>query len=837
MQANHPLNLGKEIVFIDQGVEEYASTAAAVRENTNIHYLDQAGQPIQDIEAILRNYKGVESVHLVCHGSPGRLHLGNMTLSVETLEQYRQQIASWFQHLPPVQLILYGCEVGKGKIGERFLAMLRELTQARIIASPHKVGSPSQGGSWCLVDQADRPFPITLFGEEFIANYAGVFAPGDLDETFANQGLATTPFGPGIDYANNLAIDRFGNILLAGSADMPGTQADFALARYLPNGHLDHRFGTAGKVTTDFNGLADFANSMLSDQDGNYVLVGRAKSSTQGDDIALARYNSQGLLDPSFGHNGKITIDVAGFDDVAYSAILDAAGRILVTGYVNDGNDFDIAVLRFTANGHLDTTFGINGIVTTDFKGGDDYGCSIALDSSGNIVVGGFARNGNHFDFALARYQPDGTPDQSFGNAGRVLTDFNGGASDFASTVLVLGDGKILLGGHIDPAGSHSQFALARYTNTGHLDITFGSNGRVVTDFGGHAVKGLTMAVDTAGKIILGGHGSSTSDGEDFALARYNANGTLDTTFSGDGLLKLDFGGVNNYGFNLSLNAQGDILFGGSTEPDSQNEDFALIKVEGDRVERRSQGLGLNRITGEVARLSLSSSSLAIESTPLARTIPDPHWRLQAIGDLNDDGQGDILLRHFGSGENLAFFMDANGSGIASESLVGRKIEDPNWEIVGTGDFDRDGHGDIILQNRLADQILAWYMDGQGGIKSERLIGRAIGDPNWKVEGLADFNGDQAPDLLLRHYGSGQNIVWQMQDHLIQSESVVGRVISDFDWQFQGIGDFDNNGVVDLMLRHGPSGQGLLWSMQNPSTIAQEILMPTIPHSSWQIVI
>ncbi len=242
-----------------------------------------------------------------------------------------------------------------------------------------------------------------------------------------------------------------------------------------------------------------------------------------------------------------------------------------------------------------------------------------------------------------------------------------------------------------------------------------------------------------------------------------------------------------------------------------------------------------NTITGVVSAFAIDGTTAS--QTPIGRTITDRNWELQTTGDLNGDGQDDVILRHALAGQNLVWTMAAGGQSISSETLIGRDIPDVNWRIVGADDLDGDGNIDIVLRNAVADQILAWYMDGAGNILSESIIGRALMDNNWEVSAVADFNGDNKADLLLRNGLIGQNLLWEMDGTAILAESLLGREVADSNWHIEGARDFDKNGTTDVFLRHRGVGQGLLWSMADKTTIASETIMANVPDGLIQLVI
>ena len=234
--------------------------------------------------------------------------------------------------------------------------------------------------------------------------------------------------------------------------------------------------------------------------------------------LPAAAATGPGDLDTTFGTGGKVTTDFGG-SPVGFSVAIQSDGKIVVAGYSNVGGTFGFALARYNTNGSLDATFGTGGKVTTNY-GGDDRGYSLAIQSDGKIVVAGYSNAGGTFDFALARYNTNGSLDTSFSAGGKVTTDF-GGSDDLGRSVALQGDGKIVVAGDSN-VGSTFDFALARYNTNGSLDTSFGAGGKVTTDFGGSGDGGRSVALQGDGKIVVAGN-AAVGGTADFALARYLA--------------------------------------------------------------------------------------------------------------------------------------------------------------------------------------------------------------------------------------------------------------------------------------------------------------------------
>ena len=218
---------------------------------------------------------------------------------------------------------------------------------------------------------------------------------------------------------------------------------------------------------------------------------------------------------------------------------LQADGKIVVVGAAAG----DFAVARYNSNGSLDTSFSGDGKQTTDLGGvvTGDGANGVAIQANGKIVAVGVAGATSHAspnDFGLVRYNPNGSLDTTFSGDGKQRTDF-GFESDEARGVAIQGDGKIVAVGG-EAVEEFGDFALARYNPNGSLDTSFSGDGKQTTDFGGFD-NANAVALDSDGRIVAAGSASVGTD-RDFALARYNANGSLDTSFSGDGKQTTDFG-------------------------------------------------------------------------------------------------------------------------------------------------------------------------------------------------------------------------------------------------------------------------------------------------------
>jgi uncharacterized delta-60 repeat protein len=347
-----------------------------------------------------------------------------------------------------------------------------------------------------------------------VARYNG---DGTRDTSFGTDGRATTGFGGNWERATSVAIQPDGKIVLAGGS-VVGWFNDFAVARYNTDGTLDASFGNGGTVLTEF-GVSAQAYAMAVQPDGKIVVAGEANIDG-GDNFEVVRYNSDGTLDASFGTGGKVTTDFGlseqGFSYAqGYSLAIRPDGKLVLAGAAYIGTGFDAALARYESNGALDASFGTGGKLITDLARGNttlgptsNWMSSVAVLPDGKIIAAGQANIVRGYGFALVRYESDGTLDASFGTAGEVTTDFflvdQGFSLAQASSLAVLPDGRIVVGGRAYHDGGF-HFALAGYNGDGTLDASFGAGGKVTPNFGRDYEAVSSVAVQPDGKTVVAG--------------------------------------------------------------------------------------------------------------------------------------------------------------------------------------------------------------------------------------------------------------------------------------------------------------------------------------------
>jgi uncharacterized delta-60 repeat protein len=393
-----------------------------------------------------------------------------------------------------------------------------------------------------------------------------LFAPpawassGALDPSFDGDGKVLTDFATATsEETSALALQRDGRIVVAGRARVGG-RWQLALARYREDGSLDGSFDGDGKVLTDVPATSDEqAQAVAFQGDGKIVAAGFGGEGAGGR-FVLARYNRDGSLDRTFGAGGIVVTDLPGATHERAAALVVAFdGRITVAGQAAVAGRVRIALARYLPSGPLDRTFGTAGIALTDVTAATDVAVrGLVLDRRSRAVIAGYAAvpqgSTETRQFLLARHTASGALDTAFGSGGIVLTDFATSSSEEAAAIVLAVDGPGASDDRIVAAGRgviqrERRFALARYREDGSLDSTFDRDGKVLTDFASASdeeILGLAALAD--GRLVTAGHALPRGSAQQFALARYREDGSLDSTFDGDGKVLTNVSGVSGEG-------------------------------------------------------------------------------------------------------------------------------------------------------------------------------------------------------------------------------------------------------------------------------------------------
>jgi uncharacterized delta-60 repeat protein len=485
-----------------------------------------------------------------------------------------------------------------------------------------------------------------------------------VDATFGTDGYTDAAFGArALASRPALAVQADGKIIAAGD-DLAG--GDFKIGRYNADGTLDTSFNTNGFAYADIPGDTDGQVQAATVQaDGKVVVVGNVIDGSYSA-WAIVRYNTDGSLDQGFGTDGYILHPTTTSDNNALHAVTTtASGKILVGG----GTDGGFALAQYNADGTPDTTFGGNGtglVVThvgsSDVQHGQDSVQSLQILPDGSIIAAGIADATTH-DFALAKYTPAGQLDTSFGNGGTVTTplDSTGHVTPPAGnstqsrirSAVIQSDGKIVVLGSVGSLTSNSDWVVARYNADGSLDTTFSDDGVTTADFAGTGAEGYSVSLDVNGRIV--GTGMAIDNGvNELALARWNADGTADVTFDGDGELTILPAASATTGASLFSTAwQGDTLVGILGGFD----DIRLGRFDlGDSV-----SVSVHNVAPTVSILGVPDSGFIDSEVTLSAAVTDPGAEDTAAGftyswTVTQDGFWEFAS---GTDSTLSFTPDA----------------------------------------------------------------------------------------------------------------------------------------------------------------------------------
>jgi uncharacterized delta-60 repeat protein len=454
------------------------------------------------------------------------------------------------------------------------------------------------------------PVVTDAAGNKISASFSWSFttipAPGTLDATFGIGGKVRTALGLSNDAAFAAAIQQDGKIVTAGYSTLTSTTTNtttidyyFTIVRYQSSGALDTTFGFTQNGWSD--DIVGTARAVELQPDGKIVAAGDSGATTtitavtttiattitttlSNSDFLIARYNAHGTLDPTFGlhANGTVAMDMGYDHDVVRSLAIQSDGKIVVVGDgINSSSPNYVSIIaRFNTDGTLDMSFANGGIIT-DTSRTTSRVSVVKMQQDGKIVVGGNFQNGSGpASFYLARYDSNGAPDTSF-NSGTVTA--SPGADPVLADIAILPNGKIIVAGTTN-VNSNADVFLMRYNADGTLDTTFGSTGTVIADdmiHGRETTAGLAVQT-TDGKIVVSATfqpsaGSILTD--DFALFRYNADGSLDTTFgNGFGMVTTDLGSANDdVAYDVQIQQDGNIVVVGAASNGS-NDDIGLAR-------------------------------------------------------------------------------------------------------------------------------------------------------------------------------------------------------------------------------------------------------------------
>jgi uncharacterized delta-60 repeat protein len=493
-----------------------------------------------------------------------------------------------------------------------------------------------------------------------------LLSAGDLLLSFGAGGRVLFDAGTYDDFGYSAAVQSDGRIVVAGTVYTSDGGLDFGVARFNTDGSVDSTFGVDGFAAVDFgNGSAtdDEARALSLDPAGNILVAGFTFGGNS-NDFAMARLTGAGSLDSSFGSGGRVVSVRNGTSEQALAMTLQSDGRILLAGLANS----DFGVARYNSNGSTDGSFGTGGFTSVNFSGGLDSATGVAVQNDGRIVLGGYARIGSDFDFAVARLTSAGVLDSSFDSDGRATRNV-GTTFDQAHATLVMPDGSIVLAGR-----SNGDAALVRFSSNGSPFAGFGSGGVVIVNLGGtnDLANGLTL--DSQGRLVVVGAAGGATTTRNFAVMRVNDDGSMDSSFGSGGFVTTDFSADLDEAFAVVVNSEGILVVGRSSADSSTDmtSDFALARYSAGDAPNQSPvaDAGGSYSVDEGGDVQLSGTN----SSDSDGSIVSYEW------DFNYDGQN---FDSDATGANAAF--SASGlDGPTSRAVALRVTDDRGGQSIVT---------------------------------------------------------------------------------------------------------------------------------------------------------
>jgi uncharacterized delta-60 repeat protein len=440
-----------------------------------------------------------------------------------------------------------------------------------------------------------------------------LLSAGTLDLSFGTGGTGAVVTSQDLGVHGNAAVlQPDGKIVVVGDDNqiVGANLLEWTVERYNPDGTPDPSFHVPRLLFP----TSAIPTAVAVEPDGKIVVAGFDNAQAL-PTWELARFNADCSLDTTFNAHGLQPGTVSttfpnqslaqafavGIETVNGQPKI-VAGALAIISNVNE-----VALARYNLDGTLDTTFGSGGLVASPVAGANgSQANSLVIQPDGKIVAAGFTLVGtgaNVFDdFLVTRYNADGSLDRTFGGTGQVLTPFAAGANAEGHGAALEADGKVVVAGQTDNGGGTESFALARYDTQGNLDSSFGTGGRVVTDLNNNSANAVAIQAD--GRIVAAGSQRGVPTAASFALVRYNHDGTIDTTFNGIGIVITNFGVVSGGQTSLDqanavlLRGDGKVVAVGTTQNPGGTPSFALARYENDRLQFSASNFSVSESGG-----------------------------------------------------------------------------------------------------------------------------------------------------------------------------------------------------------------------------------------------
>jgi uncharacterized delta-60 repeat protein len=643
-------------------------------------------------------------------------------------------------------------------------------------------------------------------------------------------GLVDSSFSSGSganDEIKTIAVQPDGKMIIGGRFTSYNGTARNHIARLNADGTLDSSFDPG-------SGTDGLVNIVALLPDGKIIITGSLTSYNGTLINRIARLNANGSLDSSFNFNPG-----SGATGGVSSVALLTDGKMIIGGTIISTNDTPInRIARLNADGSLDSSFNPGSGANIEIK-------TIAVQADGKILIGGqfttyngIARN------RIARLNADGSLDSSF--------DPGTGTGSDVSTCAVQSDGKIVIGGSFTSYNGTTRNRIARLNADGTLDGSFDPGS-------GSASPVYIVAAQPDGKIIIGGAFASYRGTTRRRIARSNTDGTLDSSFHPGS-------GANNSVFTVVMQPDGKIIIGGAfitynglttnrivrihsgdgdadsiedaadqfpndTDNDGLTNDIDPDDDNDGMPDTWETSYGLNPLVNDASG-DLDGDGLTNLQEYTSGTDPTVPNNISASikNDYNHDGIAGWIWKGISNGNEtasqnwqLTFPLYSPNWGVPNRFYHPVFPDQLNWEIMTSGDFNKDGDADILWRNTSTAQWKIWQM--QNGARVAQTTPPDF-DPahEWVVIGAGDTDKDGDDDVILNNTVTGEVLVWEMQDHAIANTHAVGTKAG---YTLNRIGDFNKDGDVDLLFREVGADVLVTWEIENNAFVIERALANT----------
>lgn len=658
-------------------------------------------------------------------------------------------------------------------------------------------GNNSEGGRAVVLNPAGGGIYVagrtnTGTNDFLILKY---FADGSLDTSFDSDGKAIHSFGTTDDIAHGLVLQTNGQLIVAGRSDHGSANAyDFAVLRLALNGDLDTSFNTTGKTLVNVTGAADFGRGVALTTNGDVVLAGYGKNTDY--DFAFARVTTDGRLDTAFASDGTYSVSNGTSDDGALAVAIDSDGSIVGAGDSYNGSDWDMAAVRLTSDGRIDTTFRTSGKlvdqINTICANCPEVAYTVAIGTAAGPVYAGVTNGGGGLDLAFIRLLSSGALDSAFNTDGKYQVSING--DDVANGIVLLTNGLTILAAGMS-VGSNNDFLLARILSDGSLDTSFATDGSftqaVVSDE--DVAQGVSMLGN--GVIVAAGRTDVGSGVWDVALMRVGSDGSLAAagnkvlSFGTNGVKTVDFNGTDT-AYGIQIDSSSRFLVIGNSSSNTKDVAVMRLLIDGNldtsfftsgKFERNEGGTDIGfqitlRTNGGIYFCAQGNSNISVGKMY-------PHGALDTT--FFTDGTYSSVV-----GACSAAFVQDTGAEklvvIADTGATEWNFRRTNGLVVDTsfhtdGDFEisvqmRGGEGDRSGGGNNTDDLRSGFLDTTNNYLwavAERngLAVTTLGIARFRTDGFYDTSFSSDGHLNNNLDGQNQNNIWRGGNSILPSSA------------------------------------------------------------------